>query len=557
VTTIEFDLNGIGYELRDRLLAVPLYQRSYAWDDDQLEDYCSDLQTAFTSVPREYFLGTIVLSKEGNAGRDTVIDGQQRLATTAILLAAMRDYYRAHDEDGRANDVHNRSLGSFDDESDEDVARLFLNTDDDEVFRSHIIDGSKTVIPTKDSHRLIVNAKKRLDAFVAEVAAGAGANWATVLVQWRRFLDEDVRVIHVVVPTESDAFMIFETLNDRGADLTLADLLKNYLFGKASPTKLDVVRENWIQAQAAFDGDVDMFITFLRHYWSSRQGAVRERDLYKSIKEGVTNTTQAVSFASDLVTAARLYAALLNSEHEYWNDWGTSAKGNIETFGILALEQNRPMLLAVLQHFTKAEAKKVLRAAVAWSVRGLIVGGIGGGATEKAYCGAAVKIRAGGVKTATELLTELDSIVATDKEFESRFETARVTKASLARYYLLALERGTAGTKEPELVPNANEEEVNLEHILPKNATPSDWPAFGPDERRAFAERLGNMALLKKSENTKIGNKPYAVKKPVLAASALSLTKAAGTPADWTSAEIESRQRDLANKAVAVWRRMS
>jgi hypothetical protein len=199
--------------------------------------------------------------------------------------------------------------------------------------------------------------------------------------------------------------------------------------------------------------------------------------------------------------------------------------------------------------------KKALRSAVSWSVRGLIVGGIGGGTTEKAYCAAAVKVRSGAIKTANALLKELTTIVPSDEQFKDAFASARVTKASLARYYLNALERGKSGANEPELVPNANEEEVNLEHVLPKGATATDWPTFDAEARRLWADRIGNVALLAKSHNGRIGNKPFTRKKPILAVSQLELTKQIARSSDWTADAIAKRQKKLADLAVKVWPR--
>src|SRR5688572_2835916 len=94
VNRIEFSLRGIGAELKERRLAVPIYQRSYAWKKEETSEYWSDLESSFSEDALEYFLGTIVMTRE-DADRATIIDGQQRLATTAILLAAIRDEYRA------------------------------------------------------------------------------------------------------------------------------------------------------------------------------------------------------------------------------------------------------------------------------------------------------------------------------------------------------------------------------------------------------------------------------------------------------------------------------
>lgn len=183
----------------------------------------------------------------------------------------------------------------------------------------------------------------------------------------------------------------------------------------------------------------------------------------------------------------------------------------------------------------------------------LIVGGIGGGKTERAYCQAAVGIRKGTIKATDDLLAELSEIIPNDGEFEASFATARVTKSKFARYYLTALQKTKGGEDEPELVPNQDEEELNLEHILPQNPRLGDWDQFTADEQKAWVYRLGNMALLQKGPNGRIGNKPWSEKKPVLSASKLSLTNEAGQQVDWTKEVIAERQQHLAFLAVSTW----
>ncbi|MCT9001675.1 DUF262 domain-containing protein [Microbacterium memoriense] len=554
-STIDFGLTGVGAQLKLRLLRVPLYQRSYAWQEEQVSEFCSDLRNAFNNEPREHFMGTIVLSDDGP--RATVIDGQQRLATTTLFLAALRDYYRAHGENNRADSVNLDYLNSYSDDEDDFIPRLQMNSEDDEFFRQFIIEDSPQVTPTRGSHPLLADAYRKLYAFIEEEASNAGTAWVARLVGWRKFIEEGLSIIFVAVATESDAFLIFETLNDRGAKLTLADLLKSYLFGRASAMVggLDQVRERWLLALGALDTDQDLFITFLRQYWSSKYGATRERDLYKRIKENVTNAHQAVAFAGELEAASALYAALLDPGHEQWSGWGTDTKANVETLNRLGLEQNRPLLLAVLQHFPRNESKKALRLAVGWGVRGLVVGGIGGGTAEKAYCDAAVEVRTGAITSASGLLPALTSIVATDEEFARSFSTMRVPKTNISRYYLLAIERQLAQSDEPELVPNANEDEVNLEHVLPRRGTDQNWPSFPGDLKQQWVDRLGNHCLLKKSENNAIGNEPFSVKKPVLAGSSLALTNEIGSVDDWSADAIAERQARLAEIAPAVWKR--
>ena len=83
--------------------------------------------------------------------------------------------------------------------------------------------------------------------------------------------------------------------------------------------------------------------------------------------------------------------------------------------------------------------------------------------------------------------------------------------------------------KSRRFVPNSNEDQVNLEHILPKRASAEDWGVqFDADERRDYVHRLGNMALLQKGPNGRIGNKAFSVKKPILKQSAFALTGESG-----------------------------
>jgi len=123
----------------------------------------------------------------------------------------------------------------------------------------------------------------------------------------------------------------------------------------------------------------------------------------------------------------------------------------------------------------------------------------------------------------------------------------------LARYYLNVLEKQKGGEKEPELVPNANEAEVNLEHVLPQNPSAATWVAFDEDARSAFTHRLGNLALMKVSSNSESGTEEFPEKKKRYAKSGFLLTKIIGSYSAWTGKEIEDRQSQLAALALGAW----
>ena len=125
----------------------------------------------------------------------------------------------------------------------------------------------------------------------------------------------------------------------------------------------------------------------------------------------------------------------------------------------------------------------------------------------------------------------------------------------MSRYYLDVLERTANGDSEPELIPNHDEEQVNLEHILPQNPRENTWNDFNEDDKKIWPHRLGNMALLKKSENQRIGNEQWTVKQPILNRSSLTLTQEAGSESSWDKQVIEKRQKRMAELAVEGWPR--
>lgn len=539
--------------LTTRYFSVPRYQRSYSWGSDETEDFWQDITSAARET-FEYFLGNVVLTEDtSNSGKFSIIDGQQRIATTTILLAAMRDHFRKHGRNDVADTIQNSELYPLDTGTYEQTPRVQLNAIDNQFYREFILE-SQNILPEKDSHRLLYDAKNFFDQKLDELHDSHPGNWAAEVGKISKFLKDNARVVSVYAASDADAFIIFETLNDRGADLTIADLLKNYLFSR-SGTEIDSVQSKWIESISILDEyqSSEEYITFLRHFWSSSRGMTRERELYRKIKSEVTSQTASVKFSNDLRKAAKFYGAALSADSEFWTGYGESSKEIIRLFPRMKLEQNRPLLLAIFQHFEKSNIEEALRALLGWSVRGLVGGVMGKGAAEKAFCDAALKIRVGDIKNKDELRTALLNLIPGDSSFSASIKTFRTTNNAFARYLLLAIEKNLIGESQPELIPNSDVDEVNLEHILPQRAKPADWPSFNADQVSFYSTRLANMTLLAKAKNNQIGNKSWSVKQPAFAASTLKLNEELAEVTDWDQAEIEIRAIRFADIAPIVW----
>lgn len=108
------------------------------------------------------------------------------------------------------------------------------------------------------------------------------------------------------------------------------------------------------------------------------------------------------------------------------------------------------------------------------------------------------------------------------------------------------------GEAQPELVPNTNANEVNLEHVLPQN--PSLYCGqIEAEVADVYFNRLGNLALMKQKINSEIGNAGFDAKKGVFADSQFELTKKIASNDNWMPANIDARQSELAALAIKAW----
>jgi hypothetical protein len=553
---IAFDNKGIGQVLADNPLAVPINQRSYAWEREHVTDLFQDFSAAQPSDDPDYFLGTIVLTHTAT-GTPEVTDGQQRLATVSILLAAIRDYFYTHGNKGRADSISSTYLRTTDLRSEETVPRLTLNVDDRDYFVKRVLSepGSKerSVSAAKHSHEKIDAAAELAASHVESIVSQyREEDRVNRLIDWVEFIRRNAKVIIVRVPDHINAYTMFETLNDRGLRIAQSDLLKNYFFGKAQERIRDV-QPKWAAMIGALDtiGGDDLTVTYMRHLWITKKGHTRERDLSKDIKDEINSKRKALDFVDELADASQDYVAIMSPDHEKWNQYGNTTRRHVRTIvQHLRVEQIRPLMLAVARNFSVVECKKAFRLFVSWSVRFLIVGGRGG-LLDTNYAKYAQQVGTKQITTAADLMRLMVGVIPTDAAFKAAFATARVSQNYLARYYLRALEMQVKKDPQPELIPNEDQESINLEHILPENPS-VDW---GVEEDMAHANhrRLGNLVLLQATANSKIGNLPFKDKKSVLKSSSFYLTKMIADNKIWTAKEINSRQKRLAELAVDTW----
>lgn len=282
---------------------VPKYQRGYAWDDQAVADFLADVTRCLrgreAKTPLNHFFGGIVAAKWpiADSGRSNfeVIDGQQRLCTFVLLIARltlkMEAVAEALEKKAGAGDgekVAAQFLGetvkqlralylTYRDNVGMkyvEVRKITLSEADDDFFQS-LVDGEDPDAERASHHRL-ATAWELIGDFVDDVIfAGAddaaGAERVRLLVN--EVLEFDCSVIFMATDTRSEAYQIFQVLNDRGVLLTDGDLLRARTMELLDQPQLlatqDKIARRWDEVLAYAPGEID---SYLRWYFSSHEG---------------------------------------------------------------------------------------------------------------------------------------------------------------------------------------------------------------------------------------------------------------------------------------------
>ena len=550
---------------------VPPFQRSYAWDKDQWFDFWSDIiETVKDKGDTIHFMGAMVFlqRREKPSQLWWVLDGQQRMSTLMIFLAALRDaiadLYPEQYEVTRSkiqNLMTPEIPGSF---PAEHAHRLVLNKTDSMLF-SQIVSGSgiPNVLP-KDrqrSERLILKAYNYfLDEHKSELNSG---NWKApneFFAAIEKSLTHRLCHIRVEIKDQVNAHAVFEALNNRGIELSQADLIKNYLLMEVQDTP-----DRLKQAEATWEKIVktvgeDELVMLLRYSWNSAHGFVRMDELQRELAKKVgKNTGDVMQYIDWLIGEASLFAALRKGSGADWIDKPTSdALAALKTLG---LRTSYVLLLALCGANQKSliEKRKAVKDLLSFSVRYYIVGGHSANTMEKHYSEWAIGIRSK-TMTSAGLLRELRQRSGTKEEFHGRFVRLNVRDANVAKYLLRGINHEMF---QREGTPNETHEALELEHIVPQSLTDYWKSAIGEADPNASPDdlihRLGNLTLLEKKFNTAGSNLSLAQKrekaydKSVLPTNRDLKGDAEGAYGSFGPAEILKREQMFASIAERRW----
>jgi uncharacterized protein with ParB-like and HNH nuclease domain len=554
----------------DNRYSVPKYQRSFAWDQDEIQELWEDLTLAMERRS-DYFLGTVVLHRK--PGKFTeIIDGQQRLACVSMIFCAIRNIFNAA-RDPRGDRLFTAFLGAKDFTRDAPInPKLVLNNINNDVYVRFILESKnlgdiELALREKglhESNKLLLRAYRYfLKQLAAEVTA-RGTDADDYLVPLVDCIRKSVKLITIPVTSEEDANLFFESLNARGKELAISDLVKNRLYSEAKD-QVDRAQQLWEKMEAELSRRP--IPEYLRHFWIAKKidektGTVREKQLYRMIAKDVKGKRAGtIKLLEDLSVSAIDYARI--NDYSLWPDddvYDTSLEECIYELRLFRVTQCNPILLNSIQVFkTPKHIVKAFKILANFSFRYFIIGNQSPGNLERLSNTIAVKIRKGKHAGPKDLAEELRAINP-DATFRSDFSLIGFGKArsKIARYTLARINNyllkrsSSAGAQQ---ITNPDARQVTLEHVFPQNM-PVEWNrSFGKSvDPKDYLYRLGNMTLLTNRVNRQVADRSFKDKNSqAFGPSKLPLNDYFRILSKWTDEEIGARQEDLAKLALEVW----
>lgn len=540
---------------------IPLYQRVYSWGKKQLDQLWSDvvdLGRVLGEDPKaSHFIGSLVLASSPDFGaigvnKFLVVDGQQRLTTLTLLLAALRDHLIETGDTDRANGI-------------------------DAQYLINVFDGGKPlkVLPTqadRPAYMAVLNRSPQAggedavgDAyrfFRSKIAAADDPDDPHDLEMLEAAVVRGLALVVVTAEPSDNAHRIFESLNNTGLRLTQSDLLKNYLFMRLSDRAEAVYDNIWLPLEKKLGAENLELLFWLDLV--QRDERAKQTDTYVGQQKRFEKLKSIDEVEAEVVRIAKLgdvLATILVPEREK----DPEIRRRLTRIRAWGSTTAYPVVMQILARRAadRASADEVVRALTyleSYFVRRVVIG----------------RATANLNRTLLQAVSAISGAQASDvalREYLSRgrkyFATdlqVRDAVTTIAFYW-----QGRGPQKKlilqwleeayrPKEIVGVDPTRLTIEHVLPQ--TMSDpvremfAESFADDadidyEHERIVHTLGNLTL--SGYNSELSNKPFHEKREMLARSGLFMNHEIAKHPSWGANEISARSYALAEKIIELW----
>lgn len=522
---------------------IPVFQRHYRWEQPQwqrLWDSLQDIQQL--GKTGNHFMGFLVYvvgstPQPGQLTRYHLIDGQQRLTTLSLLLAAIRNVARGVGDEDLASEIHDDYL-VHPRRKGEQRYRL-LPKEQDQVSYIAVVEG-KAVAPGR-----MAQAVSFFEGLLQAMETDGLRHLFDVVCQRLEFMGATLE--------SENAYSIFKSLNSTGVPLSQADLIRNFVFMHVEPEDQDEFdSECWNPLEARFlspEGklDEDRFARFFRDLLMSSGQYVQPKLTFEVFEARYEATGfSPVKLARALAMRADQYAVISGAE----KDGSAAVTAALARLNDLESSTTWPLVLSLFQQRDEGQIDDDALAKAIGMLAGFILRRFVAGESSRGY--GRMFVRAIDVH-ANELLEALEQYLLArgwphDERFIEAFVRFPLYRRGYYREVLTTLERAR-GHKEPADLARAQ-----VEHVMPQTLGQSWIDDLGEDVERVHDEWLhtpGNLTL--SAYNQEVGNQAFTVKRMRFMDSNISLTRDISKHVRWTEREIEQRAQRMAEDAAGIW----
>lgn len=538
---------------------VPLYQRTYSWGKKQLDQMWDDIvELALTrreAPGATHFIGSLVLSTSPDfsvvgVSKLLVVDGQQRLTTLTLLLAALRDHLIETGDPERAEGIRAQYLVNV---YDKGKPTKVLPTQADRpaylaVVRSAPDAGGSDTIGEAYNH------------FRSKIAAADDPDDPHDLEEIENAVVRGLAIVVVTAEPGDNAHRIFESLNNTGLQLNQSDLLKNYLFMRLGE-RADVVYDSmWMPLEKKLSADNLELLFWLDLVQTDER--VKQSDTYVGQQKRLEKLTTPAEIESEVARIAELgdvLATILDPQREPDKEI-RHRLARIKAWGSTTAY---PLVMRVLGRrasgtATAEQAASALTYLESYFVRRIVIGRATAGLNR-------TLLQAVGAITGPEqvdvalrdFLSRGRKYFATDKQIREAAGTVPFYWQGRAAQKKLILQWLEESYGSKEVVDPKN---LTIEHVLPQTLTEAVRETFAaglPEganvtyEHERIVHTLGNLTL--SGYNSELSNKGFDEKRPMLASSGLRMNQEVAGHEAWGAEQIAARGADLAGKVIALW----
>ena len=541
---------------------IPIYQRQYSWNHNQCEQLWKDIERAGSQDQEGHFIGSVVYVESGlyshsDVPQLLVIDGQQRLTTTTLLIAALSQEIRERMaetggvvvEGTNAKKLKNYYLCNDNEEGTDLYYKLVLTKSDNDALRRIV--NSKGEAETESTLRVDQNY-----AYFANRLRNADKSLLTTLYKGLQKL----LIVDISLDRERDnPQLIFESLNSTGLALSQADLIRNYVLMGLEPKQQDMLyNEYWYPMERDFGhGEYGwLFNQFMRDFLTVKTGnPPRIGDVYEAFKAYMTSSGDDIEeLVADVRRHASHYVAFvreLEADSRLLDAFKDLNSYKVDVAYPLVLELYNDYAHNILE---LDEFEECVRTIESYAFRRFVCG-IPTNSMNKTFARFSKDLdKSKYLESFKAAFLNLTSYrrMPKDEEFKRCLVTKDMYSMRNKAYWLRKLENH--GRKERVLV-----EDYTIEHVMPQNSNLSEeWQTELGDGwqqvQETYLNTLGNLTLT--GYNSELSDRPFAEKRDMeggFAQSPLKLNRSLAKQPLWNEQAILERSEQLSNMMTEVW----